>query len=178
MPSSDLWGPSATTTQERPSKPKRLDREGQQHPDPLDDLTAALDRTGIITPDYEATWSKILSAMRTESRRDPAGFGRRALDEAVAFSSLLAMRGRHAIIARLKAWDRGRVRFGSDEQEPVLDDSDLPRLLELERHLAALVESRAAAERRWGLARRNGAPCGCNAEAGPSPTTGGDDDDR
>ncbi|QDV36357.1 hypothetical protein [Tautonia plasticadhaerens] len=131
-------------------------------PDPVDGeidaLLASLERYGVMPPDFEKVWSGIHRILRARSRDDPAGSGLRLLDEALAFAGLLELRARYATATRLKAWDRARRDRGANGPEPVLDDRDLTRLLELQRHLAGLVDARAAAARKWGLAARHGTP--------------------
>jgi hypothetical protein len=131
-------------------------------PDPVDDeidaLLASLERYAAMPPDFEKVWSGIHGILRARSRDDPAGSGLRLLDEALAFAGLLELRARYATAIRLKAWDRARRDRGANGPEPVLDDRDLPRLLELQRHLAGLVDARAAATRKWELAGRRAMP--------------------
>lgn len=148
----------------RPPGKQPAGQAGDNHRDlgPVDDeidtLLASLERYGAMPPDFEKVWSGIHGILRARSRDDPAGSGLRLLDEALAFAGLLELRARYATATRLKAWDRARRDRGANGPEPVLDDRDLTRLLELQRHLAGLVDARAAAARKWGLAARHGTP--------------------
>lgn len=148
-------------------------QDAPSHEDALDRLIETLDHRGVFTPDFEHVWTKLLATMRAESRRDPANFGRRMLDEAIAFAGYLALRGRHCTAGRHADWDRSRRAQGRGGPDLVLDDRDLPRLLELERHLADLLDARASVERKWTLARRNGdtqpAPATGSSESKPCP---------
>jgi hypothetical protein len=119
-----------------------------------EELEAILKETHPSILDVEEIWSFVLRAMEVRARQDPQRFAADIYAGMVSFSSYMAMRARHFLGRRLLHQGEA-VRAGDPAGvDPHTYDDHVPKLVELQGHVAELLQGQAATARAWQLARR------------------------
>jgi hypothetical protein len=119
-----------------------------------EELEAILKETHPSILDVEEIWSFVLRAMEVRSRQDPERFSADIYAAMVSFSSYMAVRARHVLGRRLLHQGEA-VRAGDPAGiDPHLYEDHLPKLVELQGHVAELLQGQATTARSWQMARR------------------------
>jgi hypothetical protein len=115
----------------------------------------------ISTPwdriDREAVFELVVQALEVRSRSDPEEFARAAYSRMTVFTSAILMRC-HLYLSTYVEQSGRAVRMRGqppgDLPEPAVETL-IPRLVQLQEHLAALLISQSSVARQWSLVRRN-----------------------
>jgi hypothetical protein len=101
--------------------------------------------------DGEDVFRRLLQALEVRARQDAAGLSSEMFARMMAFSSFLWMRGADAIRQLLSAADQNNPSARPLPRE--VTEEQLPRLLDIQHHLAELALAQASTARLWELAR-------------------------
>jgi len=98
-----------------------------------------------------------LRAIEVRCRADPALFAGEMLARVFGLTSFLVLRTHHHASRLIAVHDRSTRGRGSAELPRELMELVLPRLLELQTHLAEIAHAQASVCRLWALAKSKGA---------------------
>jgi hypothetical protein len=146
----------------------------------VDALWGLLTSSGPAMLNMEATFKLLARAIEVRAREDPAGFSAEVFTRLVALTTYLTLRTHmHAgrLIAVYDRADRGVAELPRE-----LTDLVLPRLVQLQEHLAELMAVQATTARSWALTRQKeiengraagsgGQPCPCTSRHRHPPVT-------
>jgi hypothetical protein len=119
-----------------------------------EELMKILEETHPSILEVEQIWSFVLRAMEVRARQDPERFAADMYAGMVSFSSYMAMRARHFLGRRILHQGEA-VRAGDPAGiDPHIFEDHVPKLVELQGHVAELLQGQAATARSWQLARR------------------------
>jgi hypothetical protein len=104
--------------------------------------------------DVEETWGLVLRALEVRSREDPERFADDILNRMVQFTSYLLMRTHFIVGLRISQHDRALRTRGHVDFSPDVLAKHIPLLVELQGHVADLIQDQAAVSRMRQLARR------------------------
>lgn len=102
--------------------------------------------------DWGEVFQLLLRAVEVRSRTDPAGFAEEMFSRMFSLTSYLTLRSHHHARRLIVRHDRSRRDCGAAELPRELE-LVLPRLIELQTHLAEIAHARASVARLWELAR-------------------------
>ena len=127
-------------------------REEMAQSGDVDGLWRLLTTSLPIMLDLELTFKLLARALEVRSRQDPAGFASEVFSRLVSFTSYLLLRSHMHASRLLGQYDRsGR---GIAELPRELADVVLPRILQLQDHLAEMLALQATTARSWALTRQ------------------------
>jgi hypothetical protein len=106
---------------------------------------------GLI--DQAECFRLLLQAVEVAARKDPRRFSSTVFAKVISFNSYLLLRSHFQISALFDRHDAGLCSQGN-LQVPKEVTEVLPALIQLQEHLAAMLETQARAERMWGLASK------------------------
>jgi hypothetical protein len=119
-----------------------------------EELVTILKETHPSILDFEEIWSFVLRAMEVRARQDPERFAADVYASMVSFTSYMAMRARFFLDRRLLHQGEA-VRAGDPAGiDPHVYEDHLPKLVELQGHVAELLQGQATTARSWQMARR------------------------
>lgn len=135
----------------------------------VDAIWAILSNTNWTMLNLEDMFGLLLRALEVSGRNDPVGHSERLFQRMLAFVACLTMRSQYYIGRVLKGHDQcskgGRAAIFLPHD---LTQEHLGQILDLQNHLADLLESQARSARLWGLARRRAVPAPARVDARPS----------
>jgi hypothetical protein len=104
--------------------------------------------------DVEETWGLVLRAIEVRSREDPEEFADDVLNRMVQFTSYLLVRTHFIVGLRISQHDHALRTHGHADFSSDVLTKHIPMLVELQGHVADLVQAQAAVARLRQLARR------------------------
>ncbi|MDG3005476.1 hypothetical protein [Paludisphaera mucosa] len=119
--------------------------------------------------DVDAVWNELVSrdvslfgledafeqlgrAIEVRCGGDPARFAAETFARMISFTTYMMMRCSFYINTRISGAARSRRQFGPSEPPQDVSESLLPRLLDIQEHVAGLLEAQARVARLWTLA--------------------------
>ena len=146
----DAGDGSGRTRAMTPRESRRHLTETGRYEDLLKQLTA-IPWTMI---DVEQTWGLVLRAIEVRGREDPERFADDVLNRMVQFTSYLLMRTHFIVGLRVSQHDHALRTQGHVDFSPDVFTRHIPMLVELQGHVADLIQTQAAVIRLRQLARR------------------------
>jgi hypothetical protein len=104
--------------------------------------------------DVEETWRLVLRAIEVGSREDAEGFADDVLNRMVQFTSYLLVRTHFIVGLRISQHDHTLRTHGHVDFSPDVLTKHIPMLVELQGHVADLIQTQAAVIRLRQLSRR------------------------
>ena len=146
----DAGNGSGRTREMTPRESRRHLAETGRYEDLLKQL-AAIPWTLI---DVEETWGLVLRAIEVRGREDPERFADDVLNRMVQFTSYLLLRTHFIVGLRMTQHDHAQRTWGHVDFSPDVLTKHIPMLVELQGHVADLIQTQAAVIRLRQLARR------------------------
>jgi hypothetical protein len=146
----DARNGSERTKEMTPRESRRLLAETGRYEDLLRQL-AAIPWTMI---DVSEVWGLVLRAIEVRSREDPERFADDVLNRMVQFTSYLLVRTHFLVGLRISQRDNALRSHGHGEFSPDVLTKHIPMLMELQGHVADLIQTQATVIRLRQLARR------------------------
>jgi hypothetical protein len=119
----------------------------------VDGLWAIFRNADAASIDWEEVFGLFLRAIEVRCRADPALFAGEMLARVFGLTSFLVLRTHHYASRLIAVHDRSGRGRGSAELPRELTELVLPRLLELQTHLADIAHAQASVCRLWELAK-------------------------
>jgi hypothetical protein len=104
--------------------------------------------------DVEETWGLVLRAIEVRSREDPERFADDVLNKMVQFTSYLLVRTHFIVARRISQHDHALRSHGHGDFSPDVLLKHIPLVMELQGHVAELIQTQATVSRLRQLARR------------------------
>ena len=109
--------------------------------------------------DIPVTFQHLLHAIEVASQSDPAAFATAVLTRLIACTTWLALRGQYYLISSIHSAGNGAYSQALSPLPEQVMAVLLPQQLNLQRHVAEMIELQARTVRAWGLAgRKVGSP--------------------
>ncbi|MEO6808905.1 MAG: hypothetical protein ABI353_07315 [Isosphaeraceae bacterium] len=101
--------------------------------------------------DQEELFGHLLRALEVRSRRDPEAFAGDTFARMIGFVSYLTLRSTFYVNARIARYGRATQGNGPAAFPPDVAEKLIPRLIDLQGHLAELIQGQATTARQWEL---------------------------
>ncbi|WZO96107.1 hypothetical protein EP7_003089 [Isosphaeraceae bacterium EP7] len=119
----------------------------------VDALWAELTKRHFSMVDQEELFGLLLRALEVRGRRDPEAFAADNFVRMIGFVSYLMMRSTFYINHRIAQHGRATQTKGPADLPADVSGTLLPRIMDLQGHLAELLQAQAGNARQWELAR-------------------------
>jgi hypothetical protein len=140
----------------------------------VEDLWSLLLDRPWVRIDREKVLGHLTQALEVRSRADPEEFAARVLSRMTVFATTLLLRCHLHLAACVEQDGRDRHMHGypPGDLPKVAVEALVPRVLEMQQHVAALFVAEASIARQWALVRKNDAKAGRAAVSKPRRKAG------
>ena len=161
---------SGAVRRPKPKVPRPIERCRQlSAAGQFEDILQVIGGSSSVDLNHAQAFHILLQAIEGRSKKNPQQFARDVLSRVVSFTSFMTLRAHYVLRLNLMFHDSATEREGpARDYYPEVTERLLPRVIELQRHLAELLHAQASVARLWELTGR-GRTQGNQCEVGQAP---------